>query len=221
MSGAVSGAVILAAGAGRRLGGVCKATLTLADGRAFLRAICDTGRAAGVSAWVVVAGPPHERTTRAIAEELGLPVVRNPAPERGMSSSVALGFEYALGHFAGLDSALLWPVDHPRVRTTSVRAIVAQCRPARAVIARYRGRGGHPSAFGRRIWPALAACADAPQGARTVIAQLAEAGEEPGARARDDLHVYRPFVDDPGLIADVDTPEELAELTAAATAGAR
>lgn len=201
----MTAAVVLAAGAGRRLGGVAKACLRLADGRTFLGAVAETGAAAGVDAWVVVVGPPHQAETSALADELGLPAIVNPAPERGMASSVALGFEYAETHFSDHDSALLWPVDHPLVRVATVRTIVDQVRDQErgyaVVIACCHGRGGHPSAFARRTWPLLAGCADAPRGARSVIDAL---------RARD--RVCRMAIADSGLVTDVDTPEALAEV---------
>lgn len=198
----MSAAVVLAAGAGRRLGGVAKAALRLADGRTFLEAVRDIGAAAGVTDWVVVAGPPYESETRAVADALGLPVICNPKPERGMSSSVAVGFASLLDRACECESALLWPVDHPRVQASTVRSILDQGRADGAVIARYGRRGGHPCAFGRDIWVALSECAEAPIGARSVIAAL------------DPAQVRRPSIDDPGLIADVDTPAALAEIRA-------
>lgn len=207
----MSAAVILAAGAGRRLGGVAKAGLRLADGRTFLRAIFECGQRAGVRAWVVVAGPPFAAETQALAASLDLPVVTNPAPERGMSSSVALGFGYLIEQFSRCEAGLLWPVDHPRVRANSVRAVLGQARVECAVIPSYRGRGGHPSAFGRALWPALAECTSAPQGARTVIAELDAADAERRANdASASARVLRPALDDDGLVTDVDTPGALA-----------
>jgi len=86
------GAVILAAGAGTRLGGVAKALLTGADGRTFLARVVGTAHEAGTDDIVVVVGPPFGDAVAAGARELGARVVVNPQPERGMASSVALGF---------------------------------------------------------------------------------------------------------------------------------
>ncbi len=54
------GAVILAAGAGMRLGGVAKALLAGRDGRSFLASIAAPARAVGAIELVVVVGPPYE-----------------------------------------------------------------------------------------------------------------------------------------------------------------
>ena len=202
----MSAVIVLAAGAGRRLGGVAKAALRLADGRSYLEAIRDIGRAAGVTDWVVVCGPPHEQVTRDLSHALGLPCSRNSDPTRGMASSVAIGFAHALTNWPHHRAALLWPVDHPAVQSTTVRALIDQSVAAGAVIPRYADRGGHPSAFGRAVWPALASCHQLPQGARSVVQQLEQAtvaGASP---------VSRPQFDDPGLVRDVDTPDALSRM---------
>jgi len=186
--------LILAAGAGRRLGGAAKALLERADGRTFLAAIVDTARAAGVRDIAVVVGPPFRDEVAAAARSLGVAVTDNPAPERGMASSVALGFRFALDRLGDAEGALLWPVDHAQVRGDTAAEVMA--RAGAIVVPTYRGRGGHPTLFRRQVWEELAACGDAPDGARTVV------------RA-DPSRVTRFEVDDPGVIADVDTPADL------------
>jgi CTP:molybdopterin cytidylyltransferase MocA len=188
------GAVVLAAGEGRRLGGVAKALLR--DGEAsFLARIAATAAAAGVAPVVVVVGPPHEAATAAEAARLGLAIVRNPTPERGMASSIATGF--AAGPLAGATAALLWPVDHARVTAATVAAVVARATEAAWVVPCRGGAGGHPVAVGRALWPALIDGADAPGGARAVRDRLARP-------------IVRFEVDDPAVLADVDRPEDLA-----------
>ncbi len=189
-------AVVLAAGAGRRLGGVAKALLAGADGRTFLARVRDAALVAGVRDAIVVVGPPYGDRVRAEAERLGMRVVDNPAPERGMASSVARGFDGAARAFGDAAGGLLWPVDHARVAPRTVRLIVDAGAPGRIAVPAWRGRGGHPTWFGREVWPALARCDEAPDGARSVV------------RA-DPARVVRLDVDDRGVVADVDTPEAL------------
>lgn len=186
-------AVILAAGAGRRLGGAAKALLRDADNLSFLEVVASRARRAGVTEIAVVVGPPYGDEVAAEAERLNLDVVRNPNPERGMASSVALGFAHLIETGAA-DAALLWPVDHAAVTGDTVAAVLA----ADSVIAvpTYGGRGGHPTLFRAPVWPELVACAGAPDGARSVV--RSEAGR-----------VIRFAVDDPGVVADVDVPEAL------------
>lgn len=196
----MNAAIILAAGSGRRLGGVAKAVLTCSEGVTFLAAICDTARRAGLEHFVVIAGPPYGDQTRSEAARLNLPSLTNPEPSRGMSSSVAVGFEYALQRFAGFTTALLWPVDHMRVRVDTVQKLLARATARDIVIPTFDRRGGHPTGFGRDLWQDLAACGSAPQGARSVVRSL---------RSRHPNRVKPIEVTDAGVTADVDTPADL------------
>ena len=200
--------VIVAAGAGRRLGGVAKALLRApgadqdaartADGPTFLARIAATAAGAGAGRAVVVVGPPHGERVAEEARRLGLDLAHNPDPDRGMSSSVAIGFAHCERHFATAAAALLWPVDHARVSLATVAGLIAGAAadPAGVVIPTWRGRGGHPTWFGRALWGELAACAGLPRGARSVVDAV-------GARVR------RLEVADPGVVADVDHPADL------------
>jgi CTP:molybdopterin cytidylyltransferase MocA len=187
-------AIILAAGEGRRLGGAAKALLARPDGRSFLATVVDSARAAGVGEVVVVVGPPYRDEVAGAARRLNIEVVDNPEPQRGMASSVALGFGFAREQFRGAEVALLWPVDHAGVRGETAAAVLA--RDGDIVVPTYGGRGGHPTLFRASVWPQLAACGSAPDGARSVV------------RA-DPARVTRFEVDDPGVVADVDTPADL------------
>jgi molybdenum cofactor cytidylyltransferase len=145
---------------------------------------------------VVVIGPPHGERVADEARRLGLELAENPDPDRGMSSSVAIGFQHALARFGDAAAALLWPVDHARVAVMTVARVLAEAGPGRAVIPTLRGRGGHPTAFGRALWPELAGCAELPRGARSVLDSVAG-------------RVLRVEVDDPGVTADIDRAEDL------------
>ncbi len=186
------GAVILAAGAGMRLGGVAKALLASRDGRSFLACILETARAVGLADAVVVVGPPHEQLVAAHAAELGARTVRNAEPERGMASSIALGFG-ALD--PACDAAWLWPVDHPDVDVATLRELIAALGTHDAARPVALGRGGHPPLVARSLFGALAACAD--ETARDVFAR-ADVADVP--------------IDDDGSVRDVDTAADLEAL---------
>ncbi len=182
-------AVVLAAGRGARLGGVAKALLAI-EGESFLARIA---RAVDGDALVVV-GPPHGEAVAAEAARLGLPVAWNPAPERGMASSVSTGF--AALRDRGDDAALLWPVDVARVAPATVSQVALAAAADLIAVPTWQERGGHPSAFGRAVWPELVACLALPAGALSVL-------------HRDPARVRRIPVDDPGILADVDHPGDL------------
>ncbi|HEY3803843.1 MAG TPA: nucleotidyltransferase family protein [Kofleriaceae bacterium] len=187
------GAVILAAGAGTRLGGVAKALLPTAHGGTFLGHVVETARAAGTETIVVVVGPPFGADVAAHAGTLGIGVVENPEPARGMASSIALGFAALLE--TTCDRAWLWPVDHPDVSLETLRALLAALGEHAAAKPIVGGRGGHPPLIARRLFELLATCAQLPHGARDVLG---------GA---DTISVD---VRDAGSVRDVDTPEDLA-----------
>jgi CTP:molybdopterin cytidylyltransferase MocA len=197
-------AVIVAAGAGSRLGGVAKALLAY-RGRTYLETIAATARAVGLVDAVVVVGAPFAEDVAAHARQLGLRVRVNPAPERGMASSVALGFAAIANGPAA--AAWLWPVDHPAVAEATLRRLVdalAASRgsgasetsgpPCMVIQPRHRGAGGHPPLIRRALWPALAGCACEAQGARGVL------------RA---ARLVAVDIDDPGVVRDIDTPADL------------
>jgi nicotine blue oxidoreductase len=160
-------------------------------GRSFLRTILDALEGAGVERVRVVLGADAE----AILSSEPLPesaVVRNPRPADGMLSSVRCGVR-ALG--SGLDAFFLWPVDHPLVDPGSVAVLLTALAASGRGIAvpLYRGRRGHPVLFAARMAEALLAAPDA-VGARAVLLERPEEVEEVATA-------------DPGVVADVDTPE--------------
>ena len=189
--------VILAAGRGQRMGEQNKALLMLGD-MSFLGTIAGVCAEAGIEEVVVVVADPHGQETRAAAEALGLSCVQNDEPARGMGSSVALGFDYALQHFAS-EYAWLWPVDVPRVAKATLALLSAKRQPGKVVIPSVSDRGGHPVLVARALWPELAACAGEPEGARSVF-------------RRDPERVLRIAVSDDSVRRDVDRPEDLRAL---------
>jgi CTP:molybdopterin cytidylyltransferase MocA len=191
-SGLRLGSVILAAGAGTRLGGVAKALLETRDRQSFLATVVATARKVGLVDAIVVVGPPYGDAVAAKAAALGVRVVWNPEPARGMASSIALGFAALDG--TACDAAWLWPVDHPDVRADTLQVLIAALAQHAAVRPVVGWRGGHPPLIARRVWPMLAACGDQAGGARAVLA----------AADMIDLEV-----NDEGCIRDVDTATDL------------
>lgn len=186
-------AVILAAGAGSRLGGVAKALLVGTDRRTFLNRIIDTLDAVGVMRPIVVVGAPFASAVGAAAEGLGAAAIMNHDPARGMASSVAIGFS-ALAKASDADAAFLWPVDHPAVEVATLRGLIAALMHHDAARPVYNGRGGHPPLIARRVFDGLAACTNVEGGARTVLSLA---------------NTLDVVVDDPGVVRDIDTPGDL------------
>jgi len=104
----------------------------------------------------------------------------------------------------GRDAAIITLVDRPPVATTTVEAIESAFERALrqgkwAAIPEYQGKHGHPILAGREM---IEAFLKAP----------------PSSSARDVQHVYQDkivyvAVEDPLVVANVDTPEQYAALT--------
>jgi CTP:molybdopterin cytidylyltransferase MocA len=184
--------MILAAGAGTRLGGVAKALLKTRRGVPFLDQIVLTAREAGITRGIVVVGPPFGVEVAAHAGTLGLAIVENPAPDRGMASSIALGFGALLE--LEIDEGWLWPVDHPDVEVETLQAIRAAIGTHAAARPVCDGKGGHPPLIRRALFEPLWRCELEEAGARSVL-------------ARADL-IDVP-VHDRGTIRDIDTLDDL------------
>jgi molybdenum cofactor cytidylyltransferase len=173
-------------------------------GGTVLGTVVATLRAAGAAPIVVVAAAADAELRAWCAAERpaapgGLRLALNPAPERGMLSSIQEGLT-ALGGAAelALSSAplLICPGDLPALRPDTVAELLRrrQATGARLAVPIYRGRRGHPLA----IAPAL-------------VAEIG--GLDPGRGLRQllDLHpgeLLEVDVDDPGCVADVDTPAD-------------
>lgn len=190
----MSAAVVLAAGSGSRLGGVAKAMLRTGE-RTFLSQIVELVRSIDGGPVIVVVGPPYGEAVAEHARSLTgveIAVVENPDPARGMASSVALGFA-GLESWSEPSSAYLWPVDHPLVKRATLEALERAMGSRGVARPTYRGRGGHPPLIARGKWSRFATCDEVEGGARAVMAKL---------------DVVDVPVDDPGVVRDIDTPED-------------
>ncbi len=193
-------AVVPAAGRSRRMG---RPKLLLPyRGRPLLRALLDSLAGAGVEKMVVVVAP-GEAALRDLAEEAGAAVAVNPDPSRGMLSSVWAGLE-ALGggeRLAARGRALLVvPADHPAVASGTIGRLAKAVEGGEAALALpvFEGRRGHPLAIAGRLVPEIAGL-DPAIGLRQLLeARAAELLELP--------------VEDPGVVLDVDTPEDYRRL---------
>jgi CTP:molybdopterin cytidylyltransferase MocA/SAM-dependent methyltransferase len=189
-------AVVLAAGAGSRFGGG-KLLAELA-GRPLLDHVLAVIEGAGLGETIVVLGPDTDQLDP-IATRRGARIVRNPAPERGLSSSVRVGLA-AIG--SGFDAALVVLGDQPRTSAATIQALLDAPLPAgrEIVVPRYAGGGGaNPALLFRPAW-SLAATLDGDRGFGPLIRQHPELVVEVAL---------------PGDNPDVDTPADLVRIVEA------
>jgi molybdenum cofactor cytidylyltransferase len=186
-------AIVLAAGFSTRMGRA-KSELRLGpDGRTFEATIRETLAEAGIEIIRVVVPPSRAP---------GCPdVVVNPDPGEGMLSSIQCGLRSLP---EGVAATLVWPVDHPLVRTDTVFAVIEGFATSGApmVIPTFKGRRGHPVLFASRVFSEIHG-ADPSIGARAVVHAHADR--------------YELVVDDRGVIVDIDSPADYARVLGGTT----
>jgi molybdenum cofactor cytidylyltransferase len=190
-------AIVLAAGSGRRFGGG-KLTAPWRGGRLLDGAL---EAAFAAPAWrisvatgadpAVDAAARHWADARDLACRLALVHARDHAEGMGASlrAGVAALAEDCAGVFVFLGDMPLIPPSVPP------RLAAALSSGSLAAAPTFNGRRGHPVLFAAALFPALAR-AEGDEGARRVLAGLG-----PGLALVE--------VGDPGVIFDVDTPEDL------------
>jgi len=152
------GAVVLAAGLGRRFGGA--KLLAPFRGRPLLSYSCEAVRRARESgllatAWGVVAA--DDQAARALIEGAGLVPLANTRPADGISHSIRLGLDAAAAGPA-LGAVLLLLGDQPLVEVSTIRRLIQAWmdRAGPAIRPRYAEQPdtpGHPVLLDRALWP--------------------------------------------------------------------
>jgi molybdenum cofactor cytidylyltransferase len=183
-------AIILSAGKSERMGRP-KALLQY-RGQSFLEMILAAIASAHLAPTVVVAGHHYDVISKAFPN---IPIVFNPNYNLGMGTSVQAGIR-ALP--AGLKGAAIFLVDHPMVDRHTIDALVARLAPGRIVVPVHEGRRGHPVLFSVEMLDEVLALPP-DQGLNTVVRRLPE-------------RVIEVFVENAGVLRDIDTPEQFARL---------
>lgn len=181
------GAIVLAGGESKRMGRP-KASLEV-GGETFLDRIVRTFGA--VCEDVVVVTGAHELPVGAARR------VENPDWRLGQLTSLQAG----LRSIGTCDAAFFTPVDCPLFAAATVERLAQSIGEAPFAIPRMGERRGHPVLASAAVFPEFLAL-------------------PPDARASDVVHRYvrrtvYVDVDDPGIFADIDTPEDYARLVKA------
>jgi molybdenum cofactor cytidylyltransferase len=163
------------------------------EGESFLGRVVKSMRRGGVGPITVVVA----QGMTDVAEEsraAGADVAVNRHPERGQLSSLEVGVG---GLGSGCLGAVVALVDHPLVRTSTYRAVAQALREQKEalVVPTFGGRRGHPLGMGRRWFGKLSRVPEG-EGARWLLGRYAD-------------HVVELATNDPGVILDIDTGEDL------------
>ncbi|MFB6490433.1 MAG: nucleotidyltransferase family protein [Thermoproteus sp. AZ2] len=186
------GIFILAAGESKRFGGL-KLLVNLC-GRPLISYSVEAALAAGVgSVYVVVGREAREIAAALRGVEVG--VIYNPWFRQGLSSSL----KAAVLSAPRLDGYVVALGDMPLVRPQTYRDLVKHLGEAPIIAPTYKGRRGNPVLLDRRALPHILTL-EGDIGARALL----------GA-----LRVSYVEVDDPGVLIDIDEPDDLAEASRA------
>jgi molybdenum cofactor cytidylyltransferase len=194
--------VILAAGASSRMGRD-KALLPW-QGGTFLSAAIRALQAM-TDLVIVVAGANAGELTPIIDANAAFLVI-NPDPGRGQFSSLRVGVQEVLNR--GRDAAVITLVDRPAAAIPTIwrlkDAFLGAGDPIWAVVPEYGGKHGHPFVIGREM---ITAFLNAPgsSSAREVEHSLQE-------------HIQYLAVDDPLVVANINTPGDFENLASRTTA---
>lgn len=137
-------------------------------------------------------------------------VVVLPAADGLSAEPLGMGYSIAAGVGARAHASgwLVLPGDMPTVRPSTLQAVARQLADHPVAYAQHRGRRGHPVGFSAELYSELVVLSG-DDGARRLLARYPATPVE---------------VDDPGVLFDVDTEDDLARLRAelaAATVVAR
>lgn len=181
--------VLLAAGAARRFGSR-KLLHPLADGTSIgLRSAANLARAVDRALAVL---PPEDAELADMLARAGVEICRCPVSREGMGASLACGVRAA----ADADGWVIALADMPFVQPASIAAVADALRAGAPIAAPvHAGERGHPMGFAREFYRELAALGG-DEGARRIV-------------AREHARVVRVPVEDPGILRDIDTPEDL------------
>ena len=186
------GAIILAAGQSRRMGPRNKLLIEV-DGRPILAHVARAVREAGLPPPVVVTGCEADQVRAALKGE---PVrfVHNPDFAQGLSTSIHAGISNTPEAWAG---SFICLGDMPEVTPATLRTLASHFDPAAGrtiCVPVHGGRRGNPVLWGRKHFPRLLALSG-DVGAKHLLAELQDEVTEVDAAS-------------PGVLADVDTPED-------------
>jgi CTP:molybdopterin cytidylyltransferase MocA len=155
-----TGAVVLAAGAGARFGGVGHKLLTPLRGKAVVRWAVEHAAGAGLPVAVVQGAVDLSDVLAGLDVEL----VANDAFAEGQATSLQAGVSWAAAQ--GHDAMVVGLGDQPGI-PTSAWAAVAAATGSPIAVATYGGRRRNPVRLAAEVWPLLPTSGD--EGARSLL----------------------------------------------------
>jgi len=200
--GSMISAIVLAAGTSSRMGE--PKPLLDVGGRPLLERVLTTVRGSHVEDIVVVLGHAADRVRERISLD-GARTVVNAEYAKGMSTSIRAGIRAADARAEGF---LIVLGDQPFVSSATLDALIAHRDGSRAeiLIPTFDGKRGNPVLVDRSLSAEMQSITG-DQGCRAIFGRHPE-------------HILEVPVRDPGILIDLDTPEQIARAEEALRTGA-
>jgi molybdenum cofactor cytidylyltransferase len=183
--------VVLAAGAGSRYRGTQHKLREMLGGESVLARTLHNALASQMPVVLVVSESLAPEVADLVSARDLLVVDARSQLTWGMGDSIAAGVAMR----ASATGWLVLPGDMPLVRPASLRAVAGALDLQPIAYAQHRGRRGHPVGFAAEMFSELAML-KGDEGARRLLARYPTAPVE---------------LDDPGVLLDIDTVEDMAE----------
>jgi molybdenum cofactor cytidylyltransferase len=180
--------VVLAAGQGSRFGGPVHKLEQPLGGSTVLGATLGHVIASGCPFVVVTTARLAPMALGQVARR-DLLVVSDDEARRGVGHTIAAG----VSERPGASGWLVMPGDMPMIGAASILAVADALHEHPIAFSQYRGRRGHPVGFGSELYSELIAL-EGDEGARRIVARYP---------------AHAVAVDDPGVLVDIDTPDDL------------
>jgi molybdenum cofactor cytidylyltransferase len=189
--------IVLAAGRGSRFKAPDHKLMQAFGSSTVLGTALEHAIETGLQLRVVTTAAVSAEARRHVAQR---DIVELPEVTGHSGETLGMGFSIASGVAASADAGgwLILPGDMPSLKPSTLLAVAAQLPQHAVVYAQHIGRRGHPVGFGSELYSELVQLSG-DEGARRLVARYPSFGVE---------------VDDPGVLIDVDTLDDLAALHA-------
>lgn len=189
--------ILLAAGFSRRFGTSNKLLQPMTDGRPIaLASAQNLVQALPISIAVV---RPENTALADLLLQAGLTVLACKESEQEMAASLAAAVRFSAKFEAAKQGFVIALADMPYIQAATIRSIANSLNGSESiVIPTYHGQRGHPVAFAAQHRKELEAL-QGDEGARSIVKRYANA-------------VRLLAFEDAGIVADIDTPQDLARI---------
>lgn len=189
--------ILLAAGFSRRFGTSNKLLQPIADGRPIALASAQNLIEA-IPTSIAVVRPGHTELAN-LLQQTGFTVVACKESEQEMAASLAAAIRFSAKFETAEQGFVIALADMPYIQPATISAVAHRVNDRESiVIPTYQGQRGHPVAFAAQHRSELEAL-QGDEGARSIVKRHASA-------------VHLLACEDAGILADIDTPQDLARI---------